>query len=148
MEPTPIIEADRPPEHSFGKIHEITVPVEWARNPKNPRKKVRGFVPATTTSWSVNGVGFTTADDPLVEVGDALTLRIGPVTGEVIVRSIRPEDVVGRTYYGVEFIDDDLQGVARDLIAIHLRHNPEEHVTGGSPLDIDDPNRGDLKAWM
>ncbi len=149
MEPQPLTEPDRPPEHAFGRIHPITVPVRWAPTPKDPRKKIRGFTDAMTETWSLNGVGFTSVTKPEVTVTAVLALRIGPVDGEVVVRSVHPTDDPARTYYGVELIGDDLQAVARDLISIHLRHQPEppEPVEATSPLEIEDPHQRLRTEW-
>ena len=147
MEPTPLTDPERPPEHAFGRIHEITVPVEWAPTPKNLKRKVRGFTSATTQTWSVNGVGFSSTTDPMVEVGDLVTIRIGPVDGEVVVRTVHATDTPEDSYYGVEFLSDDLQAVARDLISIHLRHQPEERPQAASPLEIAEAQKNDLGSW-
>lgn len=146
MEPTPLTDPDRPPEHAFGKIHAITVPVEWAPTLKNPRKKVRRFLPGTTQTWSVNGIGWSSTADSQVEVGDVLMVRIGPVTGEVVVRTVTPGDADDQ-YFGVEIIGDDLQGVARDLISIHLRHHPDERPSAGTSLDLSRARDDDLDGW-
>lgn len=147
MEPQPLTDPERPPEHAFGRIHRITVPIRWAPTPSDPRKKPRGFSDAMTETWSVNGTGFVGMADPAVVVSAVLTLRIGPVDGEVVVRSRRPAGDPERSYYGVEFIGDDLQTVARDLISIHLRHRPEERPRSGSPLELTDPHQKMLDDW-
>lgn len=147
MEPLLPSDPDRPPEHAFGKIHQITVPLEWTPTPKNPNRKARKFAPATTTAWSVNGVGFVAKTNGAVHPGAVLTLRIGPVTGEVVVRTLAPGNADGTSYYGVELIGDDLQSVARDLISIHLRHHPDQRAGGDSPLDIEDPHRPNPSDW-
>ncbi len=147
MEPRPLTDPDRPPEHAFGKIHEITVPLTWAPTPASPRRKARRFVTATTQTWSVNGTGFVSATNPAVAVGGVVTIRIGPVEGEAIVRSQHPGDEADTSYYGVELVSDDLQAVARDLISIHLRHRPEERRTSGSPLEVEDPRQKNVHDW-
>lgn len=147
MQPQPLTDPDRPPEHAFGRIHQITVPVGWAPTPKNPRKKIRAFHDAMTRTWSVNGVGFTSVTDPQVVVAAVLTVRIGPVDGEVVVRSTYPTEIPGQSYYGVEFIGDGLQTVARDLISIHLRRNPEDRPDTRSPLELEDPHQKLLGDW-
>ncbi len=138
---------ERPPEHAFGRIHPITVPIKWAPTPKNPNRKARKFVTATTETWSVNGVGFSSSVNRAVTVNGIITLRIGPVDGEVVVRSLRPGTATDSTYYGVEFISDDLQSVARDLISIHLRHRPEPRPRSASPLDLEDPDHVNVRDW-
>jgi len=147
MKPLLPSDPDRPPEHAFGKIHEITVPLQWAPTPKKPNRKARRFVEATSRTWSVNGVGFVSAVNPAVMVGSVLTVRIGPVVGEVVVRTVHAGDADDTSYYGAELISDDLQSVARDLISIHLRHRPEDRAPGASPLDIDDAERSNLGDW-
>ncbi len=147
MKPQLPSDPDRPPEHAFGKIHEITVPLQWAPTPNNPRRKPRKFVGATTRTWSVNGVGFVSTSNAAVTVGGVLTIRIGPVEGEVVVRSVTAGDADDTRHYGTELISDDLQSVARDLISIHLKHQPEVRAPGSSPLDLDDPAQTNVRDW-
>lgn len=138
---------ERPPEHAFGKIHAITVPLTWAPTPKNPGRKARKFLTATTETWSVNGVGFSSAMNRAVTTNGIITVRIGPVDGEAVVRSLHPSETTEMAYYGAEFISDDLQSVARDLISIHLRHRPEVRPESGSPLELEDPRHASLRDW-
>lgn len=147
MEPQPLIDAERPPEHPFGRIHRITVPIEWAPTPSNPRRKARGFTTAMTETWSVAGTGFTSKVNTQVEPGSVLTFRIGPVTGQVAVRTTHPTEILHTSYYGVEFLTDELQAVASDLISIHLRHQPEEHRQVESPLEIAESHRENEPDW-
>lgn len=146
MRPDPITDADRPPEHIFGTIHEITVPLEWAPKPKNARRKARNLTKAMTETWSVNGVGFTSAPNDFAMEAAVLTIAIGPVVGDGVVRTVREIDETS-VYYGVELISDDLQNVARDLISIHLRHLPEGQEDDASPLGLVDPNGPPLSDW-
>lgn len=148
MDPNPSFDQDRPPEHAFGKIHEITVPIEWALTPANPRRKAHGFTSATTQTWSVNGVGFVSKTDRQIIAGTNLTLRIGPVDGQAIIRTTERIGTSGNSYYGAEFIGSDLQDVARDLISIHLRHNPADRPHSSSPLDEIDATQANVRDWM
>ncbi|MBS1846932.1 MAG: hypothetical protein JST73_01535 [Actinobacteria bacterium] len=145
MEPS--IDPERPPEHAFGTIHAITIPLRWGPTPTNPRRKVRNLAQGMTETWSVSGVGFTSPTNAEVAVASMLTVVVGPITGEVVVRTVHPTETDGISYYGVEFIGDDLQSVARDLISIHLKRHPEARSAGVSPLGMADPNQPNLSDW-
>lgn len=121
----------------IGTRHPITLPITWApdgrsrwRGGGKPRRVL-------TRSWSLLELEFEAEPRDDVQVPSGVTITIGDVTGQAIVRGIKPTDDPSRCVYEVTFSDPGLEKVARDLITIHLDRDPSarpaRRPTPGAP---------------
>lgn len=123
-------------QQRLGERYQITLPIEWSP-PREGRFKPKPKIEmATTTDWSLTGLGFVAPTRDDLRAPCPINVTVGPVTGQALIVAIRPADEPGMSRFGVEFRDPVLEGVARNLIGIHLDRKPDDRRKRKPQVDI------------
>lgn len=134
-------------ERRIGNRHQLSVPIAWqAASTGRWRRRAQTFT-AMTENLSLSGAGFVFEDQPDLRVTSMITVTIGDATGRAQVRSIRPTGGSNRSYYGIEFQDDQLLTVARALISEHLKHLADERPPTATAADPVLPSKPSYPTW-
>jgi hypothetical protein len=134
-------------ERRLGDRHPITVAIAWQPARGGGRRGRAKPLTAMTENLSINGAGFVSDHLPDLRATSMITVTISDATGPAQIRTIRPTEASKRSYYAVEFHDDQLFAVAGALITEHLKqvadNRPPPQTTQATAV----PPRPDYRAW-
>ncbi len=131
----------------IGERYQITVPISFAPpKPSRFRPKPKA-TEVITEDWSYTGLGFEAPTRDDLREAMPVVITIGPVTGQAVVRVVRPADDPAMSHYGVEFRDQALENVARELIDIHLDRVPGDRRNRSTSSEMPSTYRADMDAW-
>lgn len=134
-------------QQRIGERYPITVPISFAPPPTSRWRAKPTPVQVMTEDWSLTGLGIVTETRDALRQSLPVEITIGDVTGRAVVKVVRPAEDPGMSHYGIEFRDQALEVVARDLIAIHLAKVPKDRRARKPAADPLAPYRPDLNDW-
>lgn len=134
-------------ERRIGDRHQITVAIAWQPARGAGRRGRAKPLTAMTENVSISGAGFVSDHLPDLGATSMITVTISDATGPAQIRSIRPTEDPHRSYYAVEFHDDQLFAVAGALITEHLDQVAHDRPPPQPTQDVAAPPRPDYRAW-
>ena len=134
-------------ERRIGDRHPITVAIAWQPTGGGGRRGRAKSHSDVTENLSVTGAGFVSDHLPDLSATSMIAVTIGDTTGRAQIRSIQPTEDPRRSYYAIEFHDDQLFAVAGALITEHLDQLAEHRPPPQTTQDAAVPPRPDYRAW-
>ncbi|MEO6809054.1 MAG: PilZ domain-containing protein [Isosphaeraceae bacterium] len=134
-------------QQRLGERYPITVPISFAPPPASRWRAKPKPVQVMTEDWSYTGLGFVAETHDGLVVSLPVVITIGLVTGQALVQVVRPAENPEMSHYGIEFRDQALEDVARDLISIHLARVPMVRPPGKPIPEMLAPYRPDSSVW-
>lgn len=134
-------------QQRMGEQYPITVPISFAPPPTGRWRPKPSPTRVMTEDWSYTGLGFVTETRDDLGVALPIIITIGAVTGEALVQVVDPTDNPETSHYGIEFRDQALENVARDLISIHLTRVPSDRRARQATTEILGSSGPDQSIW-
>lgn len=132
----------------MGERYPITVPISFAPPPASRWRPKPEPTHVVTEDWSYTGLGFVADSRNDLKESLPVMITIGAVTGQALVQVIRPAENPDKRHYGIEFRDQALEDVARDLISIHLTRVPTDRPTRKPMTEAPAPYQPDPNVWF